>query len=67
MSNIKELDTDEGWVDIFIPILPEEVEELDVEDERDKEDIEIVSEAQNLEYEVMRLEGEVKVAELRNQ
>jgi hypothetical protein len=65
MSNIKELDTEEGWVDIFLPILPDKVVTAEFEEEVSKTEAEIISEAQNLEYEVKRLEGEVKVGELK--
>ena len=31
-GNIKELDTEEGWVDVFMPIIPTETNELSADD-----------------------------------
>ena len=60
-ADIKELNTDEGWVDIFLPKLDDSAVVFKEGDEINTEEFQVPV----FDYEVKRLTGEVKVVELQ--
>lgn len=56
-ADVKELDTDEGWVDIFLPVFNEEAVTIQSGDN-------VAGGVSYFDTEVKRLIGEIKVVEL---
>lgn len=65
ISDVKELDTDEGWVEIFVPDLPEEQKVVQNTGDITEEDATIGT--PTFDWKVQRLEGKIEVRSLNDQ